>query len=178
VARLLGHARFRDLRLPCTIQATDLTHGRPCWFSDAATPDVEVALAVSASAALPGLMTPVEWDSRLLADGGAFVRLTEVPIRADRIVVSDVTSHDDARRPITSLASAVAAYLRAREHATRPPPHVRGRPVTVLPYASLVDALPSFRRPHPTVVRRIVSEASAVALQALDAPNPHRSLYA
>jgi NTE family protein len=178
VARLLGHARFRDLRLPCTIQATDLTHGRPCWFSGAATPEVEVALAVSASAALPGLMTPVEWDSRLLADGGAFVRLADLPIRADRIVVSDVTSHDDARRPITSLAGAVAAYLRAREHATRPPRHVRGRPVTVLPYAPLVDPLPSFRRPPPTVVNRIVSEASAVALQALDASSSQRSLYA
>jgi NTE family protein len=178
VARLLGHARFRDLRLPCTIQATDLTHGRPCWFSGDATPDVEVALAVSASAALPGLMTPVEWDGRLLADGGAFVRLAHIPIRADRIVVSDVTSHGDARRPITSLTRAVAAYLQAREHATRPPRRVHGRPVTVLSYAPLVDPLPSFRRPHPALVRRIVTEASVVALQKLDAPSPHRSLDA
>jgi predicted acylesterase/phospholipase RssA len=178
VARLLGSARFRDLRLPCTIQATDLTHGRPCWFSRDATPNVEVALAVSASAALPGLMTPVEWDDRVLADGGAFVRLAELPIHADRIVVSDVTSHDNARRPITSLGRAVAAYLQAREHATRPPRQVRGRPVTVLPYAPLVDPLPSFRRPHPVIVRQIVTEASVVALRALDALSPQRSPYA
>jgi predicted acylesterase/phospholipase RssA len=175
VARLLGHARFRDLRLPCTIQATDLTHGRPCWFSGDATPDVEVALAVSASAALPGLMTPVEWNGRLLADGGAFVRLADLPIRADRIVVSDVTGHHDGRRPITSLARAMAAYLQAREHAMRPPGQVRGRPVTVLAYAPLVDPLPAFRRPRPRIIRRIVTEASSVALRALDAPRPHRS---
>ena len=169
VDRLLGHARFRDLNLPCTIQATDLTHGRPCCFSRDTTPDVEVGLAVSASAALPGLMTPVEWDGRVLADGGAFVRLAELPIGADRIVVSDVSSHDDARRPITSLARAVGAYIQAREHATRPPRQIRGRPVTVLPYAPLVSRLPPFRRPHPTVVLRIIAEASTVALQALAA---------
>jgi hypothetical protein len=123
-------------------------------------------------------MTPVEWDDRVLADGGAFVRLADLPIGADRIIVSDVTSHDDARRPITSLGRAVAAYLQAREHATRPPRQVRGRPVTVLPYAPLVDPLPSFRRPHPAIVRQIVTEASVVALRALDALSPQRSPYA
>jgi NTE family protein len=178
VARLLGHARFRDLRLPCTIQATDLTHGRPCWFGPHTTPDVEVALAVSASAALPGLMTPVEWDGRLLADGGAYVRLAELPIRADRIVVSDVSTHQDARRAITSLARVVGAYLRARERGTRPPRRLRGRPVTVIPYAPLVDALPPFRRPHPAVVRQIIAEACVVALHALAGPGSPRRPHA
>ena len=175
VDRLLGRARFRDLRMPCTIQATDLTHGRPCWFSPDSTPDVEVALAVSASAALPGLMTPVEWDGRTLADGGAFVRLAHVPIRGDRIVVSDVSSHHDVRRPITSLARAVGAYLQAREHASRPPLRIRGRPVTVLEYATLVEPLRSFRRPHPAVVRQIIAEAAVEALHALTTSASQRS---
>jgi NTE family protein len=178
LGRLLGHARFRDLRLPCAIQATDLSHGRPVWFGHEATPDVEVALAVSASAALPGLMTPVEWDGRILADGGAYVRLAELPIRADRIVVSDVSSHDDTRRPITSLARAVGAYIRAREHATRPARRIRGRPVTVLPYAPLVAPLAPFRRPSPAVVRQIIAEASVLALQALAATASARSPHA
>jgi predicted acylesterase/phospholipase RssA len=178
VDRLLGGARFRDLRLPCQIQATDLTHGRPCWFSRETTPEVEVALAVSASAALPGLMTPVEWDGRRLADGGAFVRLAELPIQADRIVVSDVSSHDEAPRPITSFTDMVSAYLRARERSTRPPRRVRGRPVTVLPYAPLVERLPGFRRPHPAIVRQVIAEATAVAVQRLTTPNSGRSVYA
>jgi predicted acylesterase/phospholipase RssA len=178
VDRLLGHARFRDLRLPCTIQATDLTHGRPLCFSPDVTPDVEVALAVSASAALPGLMTPVEWDGRVLADGGAFVRLAGLRIRADRVVVSNVSSHDDVRRAITSLARAVGAYIRARERATRPPRRVRGRPVTMLSYAPLVEPLPAFRRPPPAVVRQIIAEACVVALQALAAPASKRSSHA
>jgi NTE family protein len=169
VDRLLGHARFRDLRLPCTIQVTDLTHGRPICFSPDATPDAEVALAVSASAALPGLMIPVEWDGRLLADGGAFVRLAELPIRADRIVVSNVSSHEGARQAITSLTRAVGAYIRAREHATRPPRRARGRPVTTLSYAPLVEPLAPFRRPAPAVVRQIIAEACVVALATLAA---------
>jgi predicted acylesterase/phospholipase RssA len=170
---LLGGARFCDLKIPCTIQATDLTHGRPCRFSQDATPDVEVALAVSASAALPGLMTPVEWDGRVFADGGAFVRLAALPIRADWIVVSNVSSHGDGPQPVTSLARAVAAYLRAREHGTRPPRRVRGRPVTLVSYGPLVEPLPAFRRPPPAVVGRIMAEACAVALQAL-APTASR----
>jgi predicted acylesterase/phospholipase RssA len=178
VDRLLGQARFRDLKLPCTIQATDLTHGRPLCFSPDTTPDVEVALAVSASAALPGLMTPVEWDGRVLADGGAFVRLASLPIRADRIVVSNVSSHDDARRAITSLTGAVGAYIMAREHATRPPPRIHGRPVTVLSYAPLVAPLAPFRRPPPAVVHQIIAEASVVALQTLAALASRRSPHA
>jgi predicted acylesterase/phospholipase RssA len=177
VARLLDHARFRDLRLPCTIQATDLTHGRPCWFSAELTPDVEVALAVSASGALPTLMTPVEWEGRLLADGGAFVRLARLPIRADRVVTSDVSSHHDAPRAITSLGRALAAYLQARERPTRPARRLRGRPVTVLRYGALVERLPAFRRPRPAVVRRVIAEASHLAWEALSASHAERPGY-
>jgi predicted acylesterase/phospholipase RssA len=170
VGRLLDGARFRDLPRPCFIQATDLTHGRPVYFGPATHPDLEVALAVSASMALPGLMAPVEWDGRALADGGAFVHLTGLPIAADRIVVSDVSTHGAGPAAITSLGRALAAYLRAREQGARPPRRVRGRPVTVLPYAPLVDRLPAFRRPHPAVVSQVIAEACAVALQTLGRP--------
>lgn len=178
VGRLLGHARFRDLPMPCTIQATDLTHGRRCWFSAETTPDVEVALAVSASAALPTLMTPVEWDGRLFADGGAFVRLPHIPIQADRVITSDVSSHHDAPRAIASLSGAVAAYIQARERSTRPLRQVRGRPVTVLRYGPLVARLPSFRRPPPAVVRRIVADAESLAVRVLTASGSERRPHA
>jgi hypothetical protein len=114
-------------------------------------------------------MLPVEWNGRLLADGGAFVRLAELPIQADRIVVSNVSGHDGTPQAITSLTQAVGAYITAREHATRPPRRARGRPVTMLSYAPLVEPLPPFRRPSPAVVRQIIAEACAVALEALAA---------
>jgi predicted acylesterase/phospholipase RssA len=178
VGRLLGGARFRDLPRPCFIQATDLTHGRPVCFGPASHPNLEVALAVSASMALPALMAPVDWDGRTLADGGAFVHLTGLPIAADRVVVSDVSTHGAGPAGITSLGRALCAYLRAREHGARPPRRVGGRPVTVLPYASLVDRLPAFRRPHPAVVHQVIAEACAVALQALSRPGRERSPHA
>jgi predicted acylesterase/phospholipase RssA len=178
VGRLLGGARFRDLRRSCFIQATDLTHGRPICFSPATHPDLEVALAVSASMAVPGLMVPAEWDDRILADGGAFVHLAELPIAADQIVVSDVSTHRDGPAVITSLGRALAAYLRAREDGARPPRQVRGRPVIVLPYAPLVDRLPSFRRPPPAVVGQIIAEACVVALQTLGHLGRNRSPHA
>ena len=175
VGRLLRGARFRDLRRPCFIQATDLTHGRPICFSPATHPDLEVALAVSASMALPGLMVPIEWDRRVLADGGAFVHLAGLPIAADQIVVSDVSTHRDGAAEVTSLGLALAAYLRAREHGACPPRRVRARPVTVLPYAALVDRLPAFRRPHPAVVGLIIAEACTVAFEALSPSSRDRS---
>ena len=83
---LLGRARFKDLKRPCAIQATDLTNLRPVIFSRDVDPYMEVAFAVKASSAVPGLMSPVEWGGLVLADGGAFVDLARLPIRAPRIV--------------------------------------------------------------------------------------------
>jgi hypothetical protein len=114
-------------------------------------------------------MTPVEWEGRFLADGGAFVRLAHLPIQADRIIASDVSSHPDAPRTISSLGRALAAYLQARERPTRPARQVRGRPVTVLRYGALVERLPAFRRPRPSVVRRVITEASHLACETLAA---------
>ena len=117
--------------------------------------------------ALPGLMTPVHWDGRALADGGAFVHLRRLGIGADRVVVSDVSSHADGPAAITSLGGALSAYVRAREHHAQPPSQVHGRPVTVVPYGALVDRMPAFRHPPASLVRQVIAEASGVARRAL-----------
>jgi predicted acylesterase/phospholipase RssA len=168
VDALLRGARFSDLAVPCAIQATDLRDARPVHFRRETHPDLPVARAVAAAAALPGLMRPVAWAGRLFADGGAYVRLRAVPIQAERIVVSDVSSHGDASPPLDSVPRLLGAYLRARERPTAPPRHVGGRPVTVLRYAETVAALRSFRRAPPAVVRRVIAEATASALQRLE----------
>jgi len=167
VNRLLGRARFKDLPLPCFIQATDLTNLRPVIFSPRLDPYMEVAFAVKASSAFPGLMTPVEWGGLTLADGGAFVDLTALPIRARRIVVSNVSSHGYEREALTSLPRILGAYLRYRERAALPPRRVRGIPVTVIRYTGSVRRLKPFRRPRPAVARQIIAEACAAALHVL-----------
>jgi NTE family protein len=168
VDRLLDGARFGDLRLPCAIQATDLAGARRVWFRRESHPEWPVARAVAAAAALPGLMRPVSADGRLFADGGAYVRLAGLRIRADRIVVSDVSSHGDKPAPLDSVSRCLAAYLRARERGTAPPRHVGGRPVTLLRYADALTSLRAFRRARPAVVQRVIAEATASALQYLE----------
>jgi NTE family protein len=65
VAVILGDARIEDLPIPFTAVATDLETGEERWLREG-----PVDVAIRASAALPGFMTPVVLDGRLLADGG------------------------------------------------------------------------------------------------------------
>ncbi len=77
VADILGDARIEDLPIPFTAVATDLETGEERWFRDG-----PVDAAIRASAALPGFMTPVGVDGRLLADGGLTNPLPIAPIAA------------------------------------------------------------------------------------------------
>jgi NTE family protein len=65
VADVVGDVRIEDLPIPFTAVATDLMTGEERWFQDG-----PLNAAIRASAALPGFMTPVVIDGRLLADGG------------------------------------------------------------------------------------------------------------
>lgn len=65
-----------DLPLPFIAVATDLRTGREVWLRDG-----DVAEAVRASAALPGVISPRESDGRLLLDGGL---TNPVPVSAAR----------------------------------------------------------------------------------------------
>jgi NTE family protein len=79
VADILGDARIEDLPIPFTAVATDLMAGEERWFQDG-----PVAAAIRASVALPGFMTPVVIDGRLLADGGLTNPLPIAPTVAAR----------------------------------------------------------------------------------------------
>jgi NTE family protein len=83
VSDILGDVRIEDLALPFTAVATDLMTGEEKWFREG-----PVRAAVRASVALPGFMTPVVIDGRLLADGGLVNPLPIAPTRAAR---ADVT---------------------------------------------------------------------------------------
>ena len=60
---------FKDLDKDLILISTDLTNATPFIFSKETTPDYEVAMAIRASASMPGLMTPVQYEDKLLADG-------------------------------------------------------------------------------------------------------------
>jgi len=75
VADILGDVRIEDLPIPFTAVATDLETGDERWFQEG-----PVDAAIRASAALPGFITPVVVDGRLLADGGLTNPLPIAPI--------------------------------------------------------------------------------------------------
>lgn len=91
-----------DFRFGCV--ATELASGREVWLQEGS-----VSAAVRASIALPGLMTPVMHQGRLLVDGGL---VNPVPVSLCRAMGADVVIAVDlgsdmvgraARRPATEL---------------------------------------------------------------------------
>jgi NTE family protein len=65
VARNVLHQRLEDLPIPLHVVACDVLSGREVLLSRGPLVD-----AILASAAIPGVLPPVDWDGRLLIDGG------------------------------------------------------------------------------------------------------------
>ena len=109
-------ATFEELRVPFHCVAADLATGRAQWFSSGPLTD-----AVLASAALPGMLPPVEVDGRVLIDGAA---VDVVPVAAavrhgaTRLFVlqiKDLTATDPTpRRPAEVVLRAHAISRNAR----------------------------------------------------------------
>lgn len=76
IERVFDSRQFEDLRIPLAVVATDLTSGEPVVFTQG-----NLADAIRASCAFPGLFEPVEIGTRCLADGGL---VAPVPTRAAR----------------------------------------------------------------------------------------------
>jgi NTE family protein len=88
--RLISHldgfltdADIEKLPIPYTAVATDLVARREVWFQKG-----PLRSAVRASIAIPGLITPVATEGRLLADGGL---LNPVPIEPTAAAQADLT---------------------------------------------------------------------------------------
>ena len=101
VSDILGDARIEDLPVRFTAIATDLMTGEELWFREG-----PIAAAIRASVALPGFMTPVVLDGRLLADGGLTNPLPLAAVSADRadLVVAVAVSGRRRSRLGTRLA--------------------------------------------------------------------------
>lgn len=96
---------FAELRRPLVVTAVDVVSGRLLFLTQG-----DLVSAVLASAAFPGLLTPVEREGRLLFDGGV---LDNLPVDAARLLGAtevyavDVTPErmaDEAPRGLLALA--------------------------------------------------------------------------
>ena len=111
VSDILGDVRIEDLPLPFTAVATDLMAGEEVWFQEG-----PVDAALRASAALPGFMTPVVINGRLLADGGL---VNPLPIAPTVTADADLTVAVAVSGPQRTLADWSAAGQATRGQATR-----------------------------------------------------------
>ncbi|GAW51971.1 MULTISPECIES: patatin-like phospholipase family protein [unclassified Nocardioides] len=83
VERLVGGLQIEDLPVAFTAVATDLHARREVWFQRG-----PLTSALRASIAIPGVITPVVMNGRLLADGGL---MNPVPIEPTAASAADLT---------------------------------------------------------------------------------------
>jgi NTE family protein len=83
VRELLGGVLIEDLPVPFTAVATDLFARKEVWFQKG-----PLDAAIRASIAIPGVITPVMLNGRLLADGGV---TNPVPLAPTSSARADVT---------------------------------------------------------------------------------------
>jgi NTE family protein len=83
VSELTGDLAIEDLAIPFTAVATDLTSRKEVWFQRG-----RLDSAIRASVAIPGLVTPVVMDGKLLVDGGI---MNPVPVAATASMPADLT---------------------------------------------------------------------------------------
>ncbi|WP_400190729.1 patatin-like phospholipase family protein [Hymenobacter sp. B81] len=99
-AHLPGNQTFADLRLPVTLAATDLAAGETVYFDEG-----PLTPALLATSAVPVLFQPVEYQGRVLVDGGLLNNLPVEPLlsRPGVAVVGVHTNVLNPEAPITSL---------------------------------------------------------------------------
>jgi NTE family protein len=92
MAPLLGNKLLEDTKPALICVATDLHTGERVALREG-----ELVKAMLASATIPGLYRPVEWEGRLLIDGGL---VDEVPIYAAREAGADIVIAIDVSHPL------------------------------------------------------------------------------
>ncbi len=82
IVELLPDVNIEDLKIPFCVTATNLFKGEEIIINKG-----PLRKAVLASASIPGILPPVEWDGDLLSDGGS---VSECPINGCRQLGAEV----------------------------------------------------------------------------------------
>lgn len=85
IEAMTGGKTFKDLPTRLVIMASDITNEKPFEFSLENTPDITIAEAARASAAIPLVYAPVKIGAALLMDGGM---CNNIPI--DKLTIDEV----------------------------------------------------------------------------------------
>ncbi|MFC1617573.1 patatin-like phospholipase family protein [Candidatus Margulisiibacteriota bacterium] len=90
IEKEIGEKKFRDIKIPLSIIATNLFSGKEEIFND---PEMELCLAIEASCAFPGLFNPVKIGAAYYGDGSAINNLPVSVVKkmgADVVLAVDV----------------------------------------------------------------------------------------
>lgn len=104
--------RIEDLRIPFAAVACDLDSGKEYVFKDKG----DLATAVRASCAIPGVYSPVKHDGKFLVDGGIITAMPSETVKnlgADIVIAVDVLASGSSyfKRPKTLLGVMVQSAL-------------------------------------------------------------------
>ena len=94
-AGLVGIERVEEAPIPLVIVATDLISWRPYLFEKG-----ELATAIQASSAVPGAFRPIEYEDKLLVDGGLVNNCPADILRemgADIVIAIDLDFHSHTK---------------------------------------------------------------------------------
>lgn len=104
VREMLGDTRIEDLPIAFTAVATDLLGHKEVWFQEG-----PLDQAIRASVAIPGVVTPLVMNGRVLVDGALLNPLPIIPTissHADIVVAVNLSGEDDRRQRIPDAAFA------------------------------------------------------------------------
>jgi len=107
-----GDKDFADARIPLAVVAADITTGERVVLDHG-----DVANAVMASAAIPGLFAPIEIDGRMLVDGGIVENVPVSPLRAmgaRAIIAVELVSHPAAPQNLVDVLIGALHFAMAR----------------------------------------------------------------
>ena len=102
VRHMIGDTRIEDLPIAYTAVATDLLGHKEIWFQEG-----PLDQAIRASVAIPGVVTPLVLNSKVLIDGAVLNPLPIMPTissHADLVVAVNLSGEDDRRRRIEDAA--------------------------------------------------------------------------
>ena len=113
VNELIQEGKIEDTQIPFACSAADLKYGETVVFDKG-----DIRFALTASAAIPGFIPPVEYNGRLLVDGSVcdnFPVEAAHNLGADFIIASNVSLHMD---PAVQLENVIDIIIRSNSVST------------------------------------------------------------
>ncbi len=154
----IGKARIEDALIPLAIVAVDIGSGEKVTLRTG-----EVAPAVMASNAVPGIYRPVIIDGRMLVDGGILEDVPISPLRpmgAETVVAVNLSADRRYRQPEDIIDILLNAFDLAIDEDTKT--QVKAADVLIEPRLS------HFRRMDASQIDSLIAEGHRAAVASID----------